>query len=67
MNGFMISPSMSQDVVSGKKAISAVTFFSSDLEENGIEDITEIETSFHIFDMDSWDGIADTEAIVINF
>lgn len=67
VNGFMIDPSMSQDVVSGKKAISAVTFFSSDLEENGIEDITEIETSFHIFDMDSWDGIADTEAIVINF
>ena len=67
VNGFMVDPSMSQDVVSGKKAISAVTFFSSDLEENGIEDITEIETSFHIFDMDSWDGIADTEAIVINF
>lgn len=67
VNGFMVEPSMSQDVVSGKKAISAVTFFSSDLEENGIEDITEIETSFHIFDMDSWDGIADTEAIVINF
>lgn len=67
VNGFMVSPSMSQDVVGGKKAISAVTFFSSELEENGIEDITEIETSFHIFDMDSWDGIADTEAIVINF
>ena len=67
VNGFMVDPSMSQDVVSGKKAISAVTFFSSDLEGNGIEDITEIETSFHIFDMDSWDGIADTEAIVINF
>ena len=67
VNGFMVDPSMSQDVVSGKKAISAVTFFSSDLEENGIEDITEIETSFHIFDMDSWNGIADTEAILINF
>lgn len=67
VNGFMVEPGMSQDVVSGKKAITAVTFFSSDLEENGIEDITEIETSFHIFDMESWDGIADTEAVVINF
>lgn len=67
VNGFMLEPMMSQDVVSGKKAITAVTFFSSDLEENGIEDITEIETSFHVFDMDNWDGIVDTEAIVINF
>lgn len=67
VNGFMLEPMMSQDVVSGKKAITAVTFFSSDLEENGIEDIKEMETSFHVIDMDNWDGIVDTEAIIINF
>ncbi len=67
VNGFMIDANMSQDVMSGKKAITAATFFSSSLEENGIEDITEIETSFHIFDMDSWDEIVDTDVIKINF
>lgn len=67
VNGFMIDTSMSQDVLDGKKAITAVTFFSSSLEENGIEDITEIETSFHIFNMESWDTIVDTDPITINF
>ena len=67
VNGFMVDTSMSQDVVVGKKAITAVTFFSSSLEENGITDITSVETSFHIFDMQNWDTIADTEAITVEF
>lgn len=67
VNGFMVDTSMSQDVLAGKKAITAVTFFSESLEANGITDITDIETSFHVFDMESWNGILDTEAITINF
>lgn len=67
VNGYMIDTFMSQDVIQGKKAITAVTFLNSSLEENGIEDISEIELSFHIFDMDSWDTIEDTDSITINF
>ena len=67
VNGFMIDTIMSEDVIVGKKAITAVTFFSSSLEENGITDITSIETSFHVFDMESWDTIVDTDPITINF
>lgn len=67
VNGYMIDTIMSQDVIKGKRAITAVTFFSSSLEESGIEDISEIELSFHIFDMDSWDTIEDTDSITINF
>ena len=67
VNGFMIDTSMSEDVIVGKKAITAVTFFSSSLDENGITDITSIETSFHVFDMESWDTIVDTDPITINF
>lgn len=67
INGFMVDPIMSQEVVTGKKAITAVTFFSSNLEENGIEEIEEIETSFHIFDTNSWDTIVDTEPVKITF
>ena len=63
----MIDTSMSQDVISGKKALTALTFFESSLEENEIEDIQYIETSFHIFDMDSWNRIADTDVISIEF
>lgn len=67
VNGFMIDTIMSEDVAAGKKAITAVTFFKSDLEENEITIITSIETSFHVFDMDGWDTIVDTDPITINF
>lgn len=67
VNGFMIEPTLSQDVLIGKKALTAVTFFDTDLEENGITDISDIEASFHVFDMESWDTIVDTEPVKINF
>lgn len=67
INGFMVDTSMSEDVIVGKKALTAVTFFSSSLEENGITDITTVETSFHVFDMQTWDTIVDTDPITINF
>lgn len=67
VNGFMIDTVMSQDVVTGKKAITAVTFLSSSLEENSITDITSVETSFHIFDTEDWSNEIDTDPITINF
>ena len=67
MNGFMAASTMSEDVLVGKKAISAVQFFSTDLEENGITDITDVELYFHIFDMESWDGIFDSDVIKVTF
>lgn len=67
VNGFMVDTSMSEDVVAGKKAISAVTFFKSSLEDNGITDITDVELYFHIFDLKSWDGIFDSDVITIKF
>ena len=67
VNGFMIDTAMSRDVISGKKAITAVTFFGSSLQENGIEDIEEVELSFHIFNMDTWDTVVDTDSIIVKF
>lgn len=67
INGFMVDDSMSEDVIAGKKAITAITFFSSSLEDNGITDIESIETSFHIYDMEAWETIFDTDPITINF
>lgn len=67
VNGFMVDTSMSEDVVAGKKAISAVTFFGSSLEDNGITDITDVELYFHIFDQKSWDEIFDSDVITIKF
>lgn len=67
INGFMIDPVFSCDVISGKHAIDALSFFRSDLEENGIERIESMELSFHVFDTDSWSTVVDTKPITINF
>ena len=67
VNGLMLDPVCSIEVSSGKKIVSGITFFSSQLEENSITAFEIIETSFHIFDTDSWDNIIDTEPVVITF
>ena len=67
VNGFMIDPFMSVDVCAGKHAVTEMTFMSSDLEENDIEEITDIEVTFHIFDLDTWDTVVDTAPVTITF
>lgn len=50
VNGFMIDAVLSEDVGAGKKAISALTFMSTSLEENGVTEVTDVELSFNIID-----------------
>ena len=66
INGFMMSPFFSTTVYDGKKAIDDITVFSSDLEENGIESIDEVELKFHIYNADSYETIADSDAITFS-
>ena len=63
INGFMMSPLFSTTVYDGKMAINEITIFSSDLEENGITAIEDVELKFHIYNADTYDTIADSEAI----
>lgn len=67
INGFMVEPVFSSDIAAGKKAYDTITFMESDLKNNNITDIEEMELKFHIFDMDSWDTIKDTDAVKISF
>ena len=67
INGFMVEPMFSCDVAAGKQAYDSLTFLESDLTENGIESIDDMEISFHIFDTESWDTIFDSEAISVSF
>lgn len=66
INGFMMSPFFSTTVYDGKKCIDDITIFSSDLEENGIELIEEVELKFHIYDADTYYTIADSEQITFS-
>ena len=67
VNEFMVDAIFSSDVTTGKRAIDTITFMESDLEANEITTIEDIELSFHIFDLNSWDTIVDTEIINISF
>ncbi|MCM1089235.1 MAG: hypothetical protein NC413_00160 [Muribaculum sp.] len=66
INGFMMTPFFSTTVYDGKKSLDDITVFSSDLEENGIETIEDVELKFHIYDADSYSTIADTEPITFS-
>ena len=66
INGYMMSGIMSEDVQPGKKANGALTYYNSMLEENGIDNIDELEFSFHIFDEETRDTIDDSNIIKIN-
>lgn len=66
INGFMMNPLFSTTVYAGKKSIDDITVFSSDLEENGIEIIEEVELKFHIYDADSYATITDSEPITFS-
>lgn len=63
VNGFMTDSFFSTTVYAGKMAFDEITIFSSDLEENGIEEIEEVELKFHIYDTDTYDTIADSNVI----
>lgn len=63
INGFMMTPYFSCTVYDGKMAIDDITLMSSELEENGIESIDEVELTFTILDADTFQTIKATEPI----
>jgi hypothetical protein len=63
INGFMVTPYFSSTVYPGKMAISDITLMDSELEENGIESVDDIELTFHIFDEDTFETILNTDPI----
>lgn len=67
VNGFIVNALISEEITPGRHAIADMTFMSSELEENGIENMEDLELSFHIFDTDTWDTITDTDVIAVKF
>ena len=67
INGFMVESIFSCEIASGKHAVDTITFMETDIEENGITAIENVEFSFHIFETDSWDDIVNTDVIKIAF
>ncbi len=65
VNGYMADPIFSSDVAAGKKVNDTVDFMSSQMELCGIDDIADIELSFHVFTTDDWETVIDTDPIQI--
>ena len=51
----------------GKHAIGTITVTESDLTENGIPKIEDVELYFHVYDYESWETIADTDKVALQF
>ena len=66
INGFMFTPYFSTTVYDGKKCIDDITIMSSELEENGIESIDEVELKFRIYNSDSYETIAESDPITFS-
>lgn len=62
INGFMVTPYFSSTVYDGKKAIDEITLMSSELEENNITSVDEIELKFKIID-ENYASRAETDTI----
>ena len=66
INGFMVTPYFSSTVYDGKKAVDDITIMSSDLEENGIESVDEVELVFNIIDESSFSTIETSDPITFS-
>ena len=63
INGFMMSPLFSTIIYDQKMSLDEITVLSTELVTNGIVEIEEVELKFHIYDVDSYNTIADSEPI----
>ena len=61
INGFMMSPLFSTIIYDQKMSLDEITVLSTELETNGFDEIEEVELKFHIYDVDSYNTIADSE------
>lgn len=54
VNGYMADPFFSKSVIPGKCAFTSMSWGNSTLEENGIENVEEIEFTIKIYDANDW-------------
>jgi len=67
VNGFVVNPIFSSDVLSGKKTIDSMTIMDSEMEDNDIKTISEIEFTFNVFDTETYDDILNSGVITLSF
>jgi predicted small lipoprotein YifL len=66
INGFMVTPFFSCTVNNGRMAVDTILIFSSDLEENDITAVDDIELIFNILNSDTYETIDETDTIAFS-
>ena len=69
VNGYMVNAIFVETVAAGKKANTDVSFFYSELEDNGITSFDNFEFSLRVYDADDWmaDHLMEDEFFSISF
>lgn len=67
VNGFMLDPNLYAELLPGKYAVDDMNFWESDLSENEITEITDVEFALHIADSDNWMSTVDSDTITLHF
>ncbi len=65
LNGFMMDPFWSKEVAPGKRALTDISFSSSDFESNGIAEVSEIEFNLNIYDSNDWTAEAILDKVFV--
>lgn len=63
VNGFMVTPYFSSTVYAGRMAVDDITLMQSELDENNITSVDDVELTFHVFDPDTYETIFDTDPV----
>lgn len=58
VNGYMLDPYWGAELPAGKCMYSSMTWYDEDLEENDIEEVTDVEFSLMVYDYETWDEYA---------
>ena len=66
INGFMVDGYLYSEIYDGKMAIDEIIILQTDLDENDIDKVEEIELVFHVFDVDTYKTIAETDPITFS-
>ncbi len=65
VNGFMIDPIFSCDIAAGKKAADSIKFMESDLKENGITNIQDVEFKVYTSNKGDWSDYSTSKPVSI--
>jgi len=63
INGFTVTPLSSSEILAGRKIVDTITIFDSDLEENDITEIEEIEFKLKVMEKDTYKKIFISDVI----